>query len=442
MTINTLNLLINSGLIEASGKGIDTNKIPVQELQSRLQQYYDSRYEYIDTDLSFMANTQGLSAQFGTLSTRKSILDILTSSLVYSHLVIDDPLLTDNPTLRIADIQDGIDYISSLYPLIKSGFISIFPISFLTRAQDEIPLFVSEDNFKSAIPTNVHDFIHKKAILKSTVWDQEKKVSYILTEDAHVSKRAAINVFFEDDIESFNGVGYFTYDTNYKAKDEDGNDIFFHAYDPERILTYEEFEPWAYQVVNRSIMVRLRDISNEIQVANRIGHTYITDSQFEAEMLGLASMENYSEQSPAVNFLKTNHEFITIESPMTILKVRDKYPLAFQRFNSTLLGMTEALDSIPADVFEKKAEQLFIKEVLPQIDEVKSCINSIYSGAGQSTLTSFAGISIAIASGSIPSLALMCMMPLPSTLIGTLKGLRTYQEYKKKPQFIWHKLSK
>jgi hypothetical protein len=41
---------------------------------------------------------------------------------------------------------------------------------------------------------------------------------------------------------------------------------------------------------------RLKNIYNETHLANQLGHTYITESEFEAKMLSMTGVKNTSEK--------------------------------------------------------------------------------------------------------------------------------------------------
>lgn len=444
MSLDSLNLLIDAGLLTSSYKPINIRKLPKKEILTRLEQYVQNRVSFLESEISSINNNSELCAQFSLQSTRTEIGDILVYSLLYEHILLDDPILTDNSYIDIETLEKGLEYFSKLSSLIKNNLVSIFPISFYTRHSSSfVPIFSSQDAFRSAIPENIHDFIHERADLRANAYDTEKGISYVLVEKAHVRRKSAITVLFEGDSNLKRAVNLFRFETQELIKSEDGSEKIIQTWNPEMTLSQSKFEKWAYQVVNQAIMVRLRDISNEIRLADKIGHTYITESDFEAQLLSLTSAENVSKHHKSIKFLKANEESLSISSADDLCRVRSKYEIAFKKFHSSLLDLAQELEQTKPEEFEHKAKRLYKKEIVPQIEEINKAIHSISKGTIIGGVGSATSISMGLVSSSnMLPLSTMLLLTTGQSLIGAYNGISDYQRYKKKPQFIWHKLTK
>ena len=118
----------------------------------------------------------------------------------------------------------------------------------------------------------------------------------------------------------------------------------------------------------------------------------------------MAGHSEFSTGSVSAKFLQANSGFVNIDSPSTIIELRDKHSAAFERFNYSLLCAADELNGLEPEEFEQKAELYFHKEIMPQIDAFRDSINSISSSGVKGTLASLVGISAAIATGSSLSL--------------------------------------
>ncbi|MNE74913.1 hypothetical protein D3C80_1710280 [compost metagenome] len=143
-----------------------------------------------------------------------------------------------------------------------------------------------------------------------------------------------------------------------------------------------------------------------------------------------------------MKFLNLNNSFINIESPTTIIRLRDKYSVGFERFNSSLLAVSEELHGIEENKFDQKCSALFHKEIMPQVDEVRDAIGQIGTGFLKGTLLSLSGIGLAIGTGSAMALVPSLLASASTVMSETLPAVRQLQSYKKRPGYIWHRLVK
>lgn len=426
-----IDLLVEAGLITSRGKVVDLSTLSEEEISSRISQYSNARIETASSEVDKYYNSQWLSALFSTSSADISQSKLLSSALVYDSIMIDDPLVSSESTISYKTLKKGLRLFSWAFEMVRAGYIKIIPISYFNRPSNHIPWFDSDDAFRSSIPEKIHDFIHENAILKSVVQD-EKGQMFVLTEEAVVSRRAALNVSFKNDYWN-SGVSLYLFKIFENGKI---------TWDKEGVLSKEKFDLWAYQTINQAMRSRLINIYNESHLASVTGHTYITESPFESEFMAMSGDSSCSTGSISAKFLKANECFISIDSPRTVLELRDKYAVAFERFNHSLQSVSEELYGIDPGKFEEKAENLFYKEILPQVDEIRDNINSITSSGIKGVIGSLVGFSAAIATGSSLPLIPALMNSVCAGLTEAIPAISQQKRFKNRPAYIWHRIIK
>lgn len=435
-----INLLIDSGLVTASGKPVYLSGLPDGEVSARISQYINGRVQTIDDELASFEASSSLNALFGSESTETTETKLLPSALIYQSIIIDDPLVSASSSISLATIEEGVRLFCTYFHLIKSGLIKVLPLSLFNRPSDEVPLLHSDDSFRSCIPDELHDFIHSHARLKSVVRDENGRM-LVLNEDASKKRRPALNVGFSGDFWK-KGVQLYLFQTIEKVGEIDGGIRCKQMWEPDKFLDKEKFDRWAYQTINQAMRVRLKNIYNETKLAGELGHTYVTESEFESKLLSRSGTENaYSSNRPC-KFFDANKALIHIDSPETIIELRERYPAAFERFNSSVLYAVEHLKDVDPENFETKAQLYFTNEIVPQIDELRGNIRSITRSAAKGTLISLGGITTAMLSGSALPLVPSLMAVAAGGASETLDSVGRHQDFKKTPVYIWHRVTK
>lgn len=300
-----INLLIDAGLLTSSGKAIDISRLPKSEISKRLLQYNSGRISTVETELSNYQLTDKLNALFSTGSTSQSKSSILSSAMVYDSIILDDPLVTYSNEFSVANIIRGLKFFEWSFELIKANFLLVLSISFFNKPSNEVPLLLSDDAFKSSIPSEIHDFIHKNATLKS-VRRLDNGDIIILSEDAYKNKRTALNVGFNNDYWR-SGVSLYLFQTLGNCKrDASGDLVCEQVWDINGVLKTEQFKVWAYQSINQAMRRRLSNIYNETYLAERLGHTYITESEFELTFLSMSGENSAQKKHTSARFLEAN----------------------------------------------------------------------------------------------------------------------------------------
>jgi hypothetical protein len=126
----------------------------------------------------------------------------------------------------------------------------------------------------------------------------------------------------------------------------------------------------------------------------------------------------------------------------TGIELRTKYGIAFERFNYSLQHISEELSGISPDKFDEKAKILFHSDVLPQIDELREKIGSVTRAGLKGGLATLVGLSAAIATGSTVPLIPAIMLGVAGALTETFPLASQKINLKKKPAYIWHRVTK
>lgn len=438
-----LDTLIEVGLLNAQGTVCDLSCLPDHEVSQRISSYIQSRVVQFPLELNNVSISGRLSGLHSSTSVDLTNSKILSSALIYESQIINDPLMVRGD-IRYKDLVKGLNLFAYLFKLIRADIVRIYPLLDLVHSnENEIPLLVSDDAFKSSIPEKIHDYIHNNAVQKSVV-PNENGGMYVLSELADVNRRMALNVSFKNDYWQ-NGVSLYLFQTSVTESDNDNYEILKlkTTWDPNGTLSKEKFDFWSYQTINQAMRARLIGISTESSISQKLGHTYITESPFEAELLNMTTDTPPNQGEEAKGFFDANGSLLNIDSPESILELRTKDPQLYQRFNETLLDLSGELSGYEGEEFNRRARRLFSSEIEPQIKEVSNSLSAMKSGFTKGSLVSLGGVSASIVSGgsAIPFLA-MLGLGVASGLTESLSGVSQYQKLKKTPAFIWHRMKK
>ena len=441
MSNQALDLLIEYELLKSNGEVVDIESLPEEEISRRYSAYVNARKYLLDSEIDNYEATPELNAQFSTWSSKPTKEKILSSLLVYNKLVLDDPLVSSRNRISIRDLIDGVKLFSWLQPLIRAGFISLFPIDYFDKPSNDVPLLQSEDAFKSDISKDLHDYAHNNVILKSVI-QSDKGEMLILEEAAAVKRRTALHVGFKDDV-LYSGVSLYLFQTMENVKEVSSGSVNVQSvWDKNGILPKEKFDHWSYQATNQAILARLKAIYNQSFLAERLGNTYITESPFESSILSFSGQKNTDKVSPAVDFLSINDSFLHIDSPSTIVDLREKHATAFSRFNASLISASNELQNIDSSEFERRSTSMLHNDILPQVDACRDIIKQVQTGATKGALVSLGGIALGIATGTVIPLIPALMYSVSNALSESLPAVGALQNEKKKPSYVWHRITK
>lgn len=436
-----LNLLIDAGFLTSTGKALDISRLTNEETSKRLSQYNAARISTAESEIDRHVVTDKLNALFSTESTRRSESSILSSALVYDSMILDDPLMTPSNSLSITRLTEGLQFFEWAFELIRANFIMVLPVSYFNKPSNDVPLLLSDDAFKSSIPPEIHDFIHKNTIIKSVKRSETGQI-LVLNEDAFENRRTALQVSFDKDYWQ-SGVSLFLFQTLKNCKKNDSGELVCEQiWDSSGTLESEKFKHWAYQSTNQAMRSRLTNIYNETYLAEKLGHTYVTESEFEATFLSMSGKNKPGRKHTSARFLEANQGFVLIDKPETIIELRDHYSAAFERFNYSLQHVSEELSNVSSEDFDRKAKLLFHSEIMPQIDEIRSKIGSIPRAGVKGGLVTLGGLAAALVTGSTVPLVPALMLGAAGALTEAFPLVKNAKSNKKKPVYIWHKIVK
>jgi hypothetical protein len=438
-----LDTLIEVGLLNAQGTVCDISSLPDHEISLRISAYIQSRAVQFPLELKNFSVSGRLSGLYSSTSVDLTNSKILASALIYESQIIDDPLMARGD-IRYKDLIKSLNLFAYFFKLIRADIVRIYPLLDLVQPnENEIPILASDDAFKSSIPHEIHDYIHNNAVQKSVISNENGDL-YVLSEFANVNRRMALNVSFKNDYWE-NGASLYLFKTSVTESENDNCEILKlkTTWDPKGTLNKKQFEFWSYQTINQAMRSRLIGISTESIISQKLGHTYITESPFEAKLLNMTTEASPNQGEEAKGFFDANGSLLNIDSPETILALRTKNPLLYQRFNETLLDLSGELSGYEGDEFNRKARRLFSSEIEPQIKEFSNSLSAMKLGFTKGSLISLGGLSASIVSGgsALPFLA-MLGLGVANGLTESLSGVSQYQKLKRTPAFIWHRMKK
>lgn len=417
------------------------------ELRKIVTQYAERRSNDFSNEFYNHNKSKKLSAQYSTLSAKVDRKKILNSLLFYNFIVINDPFsdLINTDDINFDQFKKALCFISWMARLIRNGLIFLYPLT--VRKSNRTGLLITDDNFRSSFTENIHSFIHDRAILKSVVGNADFKKFIVLNENASINKRSAINVSFKNDT-IYRGVSLFLHHKIIKEsikKNNDGSFTVSNYWNPKEILDRSTFEKWAYAVVNQAIIARLNDIHLQVHIANNIGATYITESNFESDLMGFSNITSGSIESDAVRFLEVNNRKIEIDSPNNIIKFRNKFSSSFNGFNEQLVDISDYLSKVEPDRFDLESKNILNNDINPQVIEIDKTIRSLnsYKIASPLLLTGTIGLAVITSSPALPMIPAIFFGAL--NLVGGTNVIKDYKDlkyWKSKPAYIWHNILK
>jgi hypothetical protein len=202
------------------------------------------------------------------------------------------------------------------------------------------------------------------------------------------------------------------------------------------------YDIWIEQAVNQTVGARLESVSKEMRVADALGAPYLTESAFEAGLLARSGQASSTRGSTAIKFLDANAHMLNLEDPRAIFQLRTEKADLLNRFRLSLAAVSDDLKGLDGQEFEERAQQLFEKEIQPQIAEVNTAIGRMESAAAKGLTQTVAALVLGLLTGS--TLPVAALLGFAAVGVGSeaLPAVGDYLRTRKQPQFIWHKLRK
>jgi hypothetical protein len=462
MSNRALELLQATGLLDSQLRVSDLSRYTPENLQGILHYYRNDRLKNAEADAQAARAPAGqFSALVSSLSARNSIEPLLPSCITYHRLLTNDPLIqltnvpdTFNevhrasigmepaPLPELWRVENALHYFEGLAPLIRDGIITVLPIDAIHAPPAYRPITYSEDWFRSAVPAHLHEFVHRSAIISEVAPGPNSK-GLIVWDKPPQKPTRGISIAFANDLPLPQESLYLLWDQRVIEQVDESHFKFAQTLKWDNPPAQELFDAWVYQSVNQAILARLSGISRELSVAERLGATYLTESDFEAELCGMSCGDATAPGSrvSAVNFLNANAPFLKLDDPVLVAKLRSSKPILFERFQQSLLAVTNELGGNNEN-FEDRAKQLFEKDIRPQIDELNAALIKVAAGIGGGITLGGAAVAVAVLTG--PALPLSALLGIgAATAVGeAMPSVGEYLSLRPGPAFIWKRLAK
>tara|TARA_R110002167_G_scaffold61913_4_gene174935 strand:- start:34882 stop:36282 length:1401 start_codon:yes stop_codon:yes gene_type:complete len=466
MTVSALEILQALDFLDQSDRVVDLSQFELIDLQKKLHYYRSSRIQSISKDADdSLPGSDDLAVVISSTSARNDVESLLPSCFMYNRLYANDPLINianpkdelsdiykkafslDNVTsLDLEDLTKALKYFSNLAPLIRIGAIHILPIKEVVSPSrmpgEGLPIFMSQDLFRSEIPDHIHDFIHQNANI-SEVAPFAEGGGLIIFDRPPSSPTRGIAVQFKNDSANYYPPFYLLQETRLEEKVSDTQLRLSFQLDWENPPSQSQYEAWVYQSVNRTIISRLHNVARELSISGNLKATYLTESQFESELCSLSFGDpaDKHDRSTAVNFLNANSPYLSINDPQTLANMRSGNPKIFERWQHSLMYAIQELNGYEGD-FSEYSKQLFEKEIQPQIDELNKALIKMSGGIGGATLLTAGTIGLALlSSATLPFAAVLGFGALAATG-RAMPSIADYITARKGPAFIWKKIIK
>jgi hypothetical protein len=461
MSTHALDALKAVELLDKNLRVPDLSGVTDTDLQKKLNYYWQARMSGpLPKALSNKGQSNDFSALISSISARNDVPSLLPSSLIYNQTYSNDPLMrmgrqgseiqkTYNQHLGMGgarspnrqQVEDGLRHFAALAPLIQSGFLEILPMEEIHELpKEEIPIYYSEDWFRSSVPSHIHDFVHQHANIREMAPGPEGK-GLLVYNDPPAEPTRGIAIDFKNDAHQRQGNFYLLYEQEFLGENSDETVSFRKQLDWQNPPERYHYDAWVYQSINRAIVSRLDRVSSEMALASDLGASYLTESEFEARLCGLSGQKADRQRQDicAVNFLEATFPQLRNINASLIASIRTESPQLFERWQQSILGISEQLSGCPGD-FETKAKQLFAREVQPQLDEIDAAFRKAATATAGGTMIGVSAVGFALVSATnIPLATIMALGSLQA--IGeAVTDVSEYFGKRSSPAFIWKKL--
>ena len=463
MTVSALQALQDSELLDQNDKVVDISRIEPVVLQQKLDYYRNIRTRHAVSDAeTSVSDADDLAALVSSVSAHNTVPHLLPSCFIYNRLYTNDPLMRSTRSTRdqskvynqylgvdseespnAISVDKALRYFALLAPLIRIGVLKVLPIEEMYKPPvPNIPIYYSEDGFRSEVPEHLYRFVHENALINEVSAGPEGK-GLIISEHPPKGPGRGIAVRFANDTPARQNPFYLLMEAEVIGRISDSSFQTAHRLDWDNPPDQEMYAAWVDQSVNRTIINRIRDVASEVALAGQLKASYHTESRFEAELCGMSfdSSSRDGDRVTAVNFLNANAPYLRIDDPSILARLRTDNPRLFERWQQSLLAITHDLNGSD-ERFEDRAKQLLESEVQPQVNELNRALIKLRGGIGGGALLTAGTIGLALFSSvTLPFVAVVGLgalgisgqaMPSVADYISTRRG----------PAFVWSKLVK
>ena len=458
MSTRALDILRTVGLLDNKDSVTDLSRFDGQSLQKILEYYASKRAEHLEQEVAEVKSTEGdLSALVSSVSGRNVPASLLPSAFMFTRIYANDPLYhiakpvdemtrvhkqamrMKDPPLDHRNIGEILAYFSSMAPLIRQGIHVVLPLDILHTPPEHRPLNFSEDAFRSQVPAHLHDWVHDSAIISKM--QPGPNGSLVLVKKPSADPTRGIAVQFRNDQVCGHHM-YLLHDMKVVGKNADGTVTVEWGLDWSNKPSREYYDHWVYQSINREIIERLTSISRESSLAGVLGACYMTESDFEAKLCGLASTSTGGRHAriDAVNFLRANAPYLKISSAEAVARIRADDPKLFERFQLSLLAVSAELEGMDAG-FADRAKQLFEKDIQPQVEEINIALTKAATALAKGGVLAAGTLALAILTGGVLPVVSILGIGIAMSIGEALPEIAEYRKKRRGPAFIWKQIT-
>lgn len=440
MTILSLGSL--AGLVDRHGQPTRRlQMLPEDELSSVLIEYKTKSVKHQD---HVIASSAGLSVLRSSLSTALTSPNFLASAIAYDRVFFDDPIAhlartTNNFSFGEAKVNRNrlatiISHMKELKPLIDSGVLIPLCLS-AKHEKEEIPLTYSADRFRSCLPETVLQFAHENAVVRPGEMVGGPIVIFEKKVDTPVD---CISVSFANDNRKLGKIWLRT-DCEMKP---DGHLKFAVNLDcrKRKMQSNDEFNAWLEQSINQTTLSLLREVSVELDIAEKLGAHYSTESGFEANLLtfGQSGSLERAVANPA-NFLTACAPPLKINDPLTVYRFRRENKNRIEDFQASLFATAAAL--YDSKDYAASARREYDTKIRPQVEALEQawakCCGTITKSG------SIAAAAVATMCLKYPDLPIVSMLPTAAlgAVGAAMPSIAEFRAKRKSIAFLWQRLS-
>lgn len=458
--LDRLSLLRTMGLLKKDNSLANVSHFSPRSLDRILAYYLQASRTNATKDMEAAAtNSSGLAAFISSISAQNAPLSLLPSSLLYDRVIVDDPLLHlaiarenassalvfgtgSSSTVSKAELVNCLNYFASLAPLIHSGVVTVLPLSlahYQPMPRDAVPIRYDPDGYRSVVPPGLYEYVHKRAVVTAIKLDVESGQHILLPDDKRLLP--GICIAFDGDPD-YTKVSFYNYFVAHGIRDQ-GNEVteMHLSHSPDVELSESVYRDWVEQSVNQSVGERIDAVTKELVLSNRFTATYLTESEFEAHLLGCSSDRTQaSRAADAINFLNANLGSLQLRSAQTVADLRDKHAGALTNFRASL--MTFAMRAREVDDFSNRANEIFASEVEPAVRDLERGLSKTLTAVAKGAIAGIATVGFGIATGTAVPFIAGAAVAASMGLSEALPTLSEYRASRNRPEFIWSKIVK
>lgn len=412
-------------------------RIDESELVEMIRSYRES---LIKPNCLSESGPQRLTAYRSSISTAIDTPSFFASAVAYDRVYFDDPIAAMMPgkseftfgenTLDRRRLATRIRQLKSLHCLTSEGILIPVAMSSLHETE-EVPLYYTEDRFRSCLAAPVWKLAHDRAVIHPGEMAGDSMVIHIKEIDRPVR---LISVSFRGDGKPSMvfrlGDASITGGLNGKVE--------FRIPNSEGPISKDRFDAWVDQSINQTILARLRQVGRELMQAEQLGAFYSTESSFEAELLSFANSSAGSQPAAnSTNFLLANRRQLRITDPIVVTKFRSLNRSRIEDFQQSLFAMAQSING--CENFQIAATREFDRIVRPNVEALEQAWGKLKGQVvGDATLAAV-GTATMLASGQ--SLPVAAALGALGGIGKALPGIGEYWAKRRGIAFLWHALT-